>query len=169
MVDDQDDGTKLQAVLLDYIKNPDEYYAHRYAEARNGDQTAAIELLREFVAAVNTRQPVSRIILEYLAMAFGEYLGDPAKHLEDALLLTRPKHRPRGHPQDPVSAVAAMYLAMKRDGMSKSDAKLRVCDCRHIEQRTLENYDRDNALVRKWDVATLEMMARVPAPSAPHR
>lgn len=167
MTDNHDD--ELEAALIEHKKHPEQYYLQSYAGARGGDHRDALELLHGFVAAVNARKPVPAPILDYLCLAFSEYLADPSKSIESALLLTRPKRRPRGSPRDPVPMVADLYLARKRDGLGKTAAKARVCAKWNIDQRTLEKYDGEYSLIRDWDVPTLETMARPTARQLPTR
>lgn len=151
---------ELKAALEAYKRNPDRFYADAYARAHAGDYTDALELLHGFVDAVLAHKPIPQPILDYLSLGISQYLADKDLELEATLLLKRPRHRRQGTPRDPVAPVAAMYLAMKRDGLSKTDAKAKVCEEWHIEQRTLEKYDHENNLIRTWGVARLEKMAQ---------
>lgn len=96
-----------------------------------------------FCAYVAEQKSVPVPILNYVSLAFSEYLLDAAP-IDKALLLTRPSHRPRGvSTVDPIRAVATLYLYIKRDGLKKGKAKQKTADDLILQVRTLEKHDRE--------------------------
>lgn len=158
----------LASALTEYARHPERYYAHAYTSARAGNHADALELLHGFVDAVDVHKPIPQPIMDYLSAGFSQYLANGDLDLETALLLKRPRHRESGRTRDAVPIVADLYLRMKRDGLSKTAAKTAVCSRWHVEERALERYDRENNLIRTWDIPTLEQMAQ-PIARAPAR
>lgn len=144
--------------------DPDGYYAWNYKQAKdNGDVSAAKELLNGFCNAVAENSPPSPIIVDYLALAFEQYLQ--GKLSIDKALLLRPRTRGRkkgktSHTR-PEVVVAYMYLLMKRDHMNKSQAKASAGEKFCIGTREIERYDKEWNLIRNFDLEELTLLANL--------
>lgn len=144
---------------------PEGFYRWHLEQTRKSKATAqrvgaAHELLDGFCSAVLAGKPIPKPILEYLCYSLLEYL-DQGVVLDKALRLNPPRSRPRGiYTVEPPRAVATLYLHMRRDGCSKTEALRRTCEKLGLSQRNLERLDKQWNLIRDFDVAELEHLAQ---------
>lgn len=138
----------------------DTFYARCARDAQAGEVTEAEEMLHGFCEFVQKREPIPQPILTYLYLAFARYL-DGSRPIENALNLTKPKHRPKGtHTRDPVTVVCCLYWLIKKHGFEKNKAKDVIQQRFSVSSRTTASYDKDLNRIRKWSVPDLE--ARLP-------
>lgn len=148
-------------------EDPDGYFDWCLGKAEKGDTDSACELLHGFCSSVERGAPLPAPILNYLWMAFSQYLSGNLP-VEKALLLTNPEGRPTNtDPAHLERAVATLYLYRNRDGLGKEEAKEAVRTVLGVSKRSLERADKEMHLIRDWPLDTLARIAQPPQPRAP--
>lgn len=162
---------------LELVKRSEEEddYAHALAEAMEGDESSARQLLHGFLSAVEQGKPIPAPILHYLYSAFAAYLQkrEPKERpgpLEHLLFLARGRGQPQGSKIRVQGgriytdvAIAALFNILLKRGMTRAETLARLGDegPRQIcPARTVEQYVAENNALPDWTATELRRLIR---------
>jgi hypothetical protein len=152
----------------------DNYYKWLFDNANAGDRSSARDMLETFVACADQGMEIPRPIIEYLMYAFNNYLSDKSEGDKNALALSKylllapPTGRKKGSVNkfhQPLVVVSRYWLYQKRDGLSATEAKLKVAEELKISVKTVEKDNTECSAIRDWPIHELDANSHLAAES----
>ena len=106
------------------------------------DREAALQLIGEYVCAVDERRPPHPILLDYILEALSAIRG--GEDANDALNVKRPAHRPSGNRRERSIQVAAALQLRLNQKIPVSRARDEVAEEYSVDPKTVERALADN-------------------------